>query len=367
MQNLTINQYVTKKIFKNFIGIFFILIIIIFGNQLFIVSKESLKLGLLSNEIIQYISFKILRDIHQVINLSFLASIILTLVNMNKNSEKIIIHFAGISQIGLVKRFHVLFIAITITSLIFSLFISPFAKKEIYNQNEVAKTRPNYLFLKEGEFQNFSGFTFFSPKIISNDNTQNLKSVFLFSEDSDKTEIISAAEGIKYYDKNTDKVLLTLINGQIFQASNLNKNISKFDKYTFKIYDNEKGSILDDNNKVELQSSFNLLNFNSNQENAEIFHRLSSPVMLFILVFLFTLIVESNPRNPKKNSMLFGMLIYTLYFNLLIFVQRLIAEGDVSFILGFIGSHAFFIGIIMFFYFSRNNVNSYGRKTIKKT
>jgi len=143
-----LSNYLISKIIYNFSGIFLILSLIIFGNQFFLVAKESVEYGFLTSEIFPLVLLKLLRDFPTLFNFSVFAAIVVTLKRLGDSSEKIILHSNSISDyqiFKLISKF--VFFALTI-SLLGSLFLSPLAKNEINNLKLNSSNRPEYIFFK---------------------------------------------------------------------------------------------------------------------------------------------------------------------------------------------------------------------------
>jgi len=96
--NSKIFIYLTKRIVLSFFAIFTILTFIIFGNQLFLVLNQSLKVGFVSSELLPYMSLKVLRDMPFIISLGFSLAITFSLNYLYKNSEMVILNNAGIGD-----------------------------------------------------------------------------------------------------------------------------------------------------------------------------------------------------------------------------------------------------------------------------
>ena len=358
MSHYILSKYLSKKVYVNFFGLFAILIIIFFGNQFYIVAKESLKIGLFNFEILPFLQYKILRDLHELITIAFIGSITLTLLKITKTSEKTIFHLAGFSEFSLIKLLIKPIIIFLIFNICLSLFVSSYAKQELYEIKDNANNRPEFIFLNENQFQSFEKSIFYSPSIETNNKNQVMEDIFLFSDSPMNKIVISAKKGFKYFDSKTGNIYLDLIDG--YQFNNLIENsvgsISRFDSFKLKIFDGSKKKNFNQKNEIETYSFFKLLGINSNESYAEISYRISQPILLFLLVFFSVISTGTNARNLRSYSIFLMLLIFVAYKNSIIFTKQLIIYDSFSPFLAFMLPHVTFIGIIIFFKIMKNRI-----------
>ena len=358
MSTQILSKYLSKKVYVNFVGLFVILVIFFFGNQFYIVAKESLKIGLFEFEIFPFLQFKILRDLHELISISFIGSITLTLLKITKTSEKTIFHLAGFSDFSLIKLLIKPMIVFIFLNMCLSFFITSYAKHKLSEFKNNAENRPGFVFLNQNQFQEFSGYVFYSPFIETNEDTQVIRDIFLFSDTANNQIVISAKKGVKFFDPLTRNIYLDLSDGQLYKnlSGNFVESISKFNSYKLKIYDGSTKNKLEQKNEVETYNISELIGINSNESYAEISYRISQPILMLLLVFFSVLLSGTNARSYRSYSIFLMLLIFIAYSNFIIFTKQLIIYDSFDPFLAFILPHAVFIGIMILIKITKNRI-----------
>jgi len=344
LRTLILSKDLSKKTFLNSIWIALIILLIVFGNQFFIVAKESIKIGFYGNEIIPYILFKIIRDLPLIISFSFSTGLAYSLHKANKDSEKVIFHSNGMSNIGIIKLLSPLILIVFFIVLVLSNILSPWANDQIAINKNRASERPSYVFLYEKQFQIFGKYVFYTDSIENIDEDQFLNNVYLFSKNNAEDSFVFSKKGKKTYDKKNKKIYLDLDTGSIYKIyNNKIENISEFDKY--KILIHEAKDIYESTvvPEVEAQNFFKLISLNTNHSLAELFFRISLPVFLLINSIFLIINSESNPRKIKNHYLLYGLVFFVIYFNMILYSKSLIIDGQISALVGFICLHLFVI------------------------
>ena len=352
-----LSSFLSKEIFFSFVGIIIILSIVILGNQLYIVSKESLKIGLETVEILPFVLYKYLGDLTEIFVISYILSFIVVFLKLKKRSEKIIIHTGGLGNFSILRVTFPIFFPFILLIFFVSFYLSPWASSQEYKYKEMAENRPAYLFLKENKFQKIGKYTFYSPSVVVTNEGQRIADVFLVTNDIQKPiTIITSKFAHKITNSENAEVFLDLNNGFIFEnvtTESIGK-ITEFNKYLVKIFDKSQSKIIHSNDP---RSSMlhELLFLDNNASVAEIHYRFTQISQIVYVAIFFLLIVGINPRSKKNYSPLLTLIFYLFCFYCTIFSQTLITKGELSFFEGFIATHAIFIGIITLLYFFKKN------------
>jgi len=364
-----LSNYLISKIIYNFSGIFLILSLIIFGNQFFLVAKESVEYGFLTSEIFPLVLLKLLRDFPTLFNFSVFAAIVVTLKRLGDSSEKIILHSNSIGDYQIFKLISKLVFFTISISLLGSLFLSPSAKKEINNLKLNSSNRPEYIFLKEGQITEFDKNIFFAEQIIPSENSEDLINIYLIKPDKWKQKVITAPSGKKIIDQNKN-IKLQLFNGSIYEISDnaYVEQISQFKYYESSLY--VENSVKHNNSdKLESKNLFELLSDSSRQDLIELNLRISQPLSLLILTIIGVAISASNPKKTSNKSILTGLIFFIMYFNLIFFFKDLADEESNNLYILFAIPHIIFLLIVFIIFNLKYNFiqNLYVNKTPKKS
>ena len=315
MIKVIISKYITKRVLTTFLAVFFLLILIVFGNQFFIVSNEGIKIGLYNLEIFQIISLKIIRSLSELIVLSFLMAITISLNRLNKTSEKIIFHANGISNLNIFFFIRSVTFPVVLIVTFLAVEISPWAKNEISIVIKNAQNRPDYLFFKEGQFQTINHNTLFTEKASINEGSQNLENVFLFVDNKkQKNKVVTAKDGVKSLNLSNKNVYLNLSNGNIYDFSSEGNIIrsTKFDNYKTLLYE-ERNSFSDREDVNENKSIYELVNSGDELSRSEFLYRLLTPLTFPLLIYIAIVITNTHGRSSKNYPIIIIICIYLVF------------------------------------------------------
>jgi len=357
--NNIIIRFLNTQVLLTFFAFFIVISLIIFGNQFFLVLNRSLSAGYYGSELFQLMTLKYIRDTPFVISFSFSLATIYSLNRLYRNSEMVILTNSGA---GDYKLFKILLPVIILIFLIVSFLISyvvPKVNKEINFIKNDASSRPDYIFFKEGVFQNFKNenFVFYAHKIENSDENQIMKNIFLFS--AADNELILSETGEKIFSDLTGKVFLRLFNGKIYHNIGGNSigdlSISDFKKFEILLYEPNIANEIKPINQAETENTYTLMTTYNNENFRELFFRLSISISFIVISFFSIQISKSNPRRTRNYSLGYGLLIYIGYYNLLLYTKEIGELNSYEIMLTFLSAHLPFLVLVLIIIFFRNN------------
>jgi len=314
--------------------------------------KESLKIGLFNNEIFNLLILKILRDTPLILSLSVIIGLGLLMDRLKSSSELIILNLSGFGKNHFIKLILYPVIFFLTLSIVFTGFVSPSINSQIDLIKDSAAKRPVKINFNDKEFIEFNShkIVFYAENLDSSeDNKQNFSNIFLFKNsdvNKDNSVFISAKSAEKNISSNN--FILFLRNGRLLEFSNTSlKKISNFDFMEIKIpfkFKNQltEGTDIDNLNFIELISNISIINLK------EIIYRLSQTIMLIILTFFTISIYGINHREGmQKTNILLIIFVYTIYYNLLLYIKSDQIDAIIS-ILAFFITHVFFLLLVLF-------------------
>ncbi|MBZ0093125.1 MAG: LptF/LptG family permease, partial [Sulfuricellaceae bacterium] len=85
----------------------------------------------------------------------------------------------------------------------------------------------------------------------------------------------------------------------------------------------------------------------------ELLWRLGLPVSAFILALLAIPLSFVNPRAGRSMNLIFAVLIYMVYSNLISIVQAWVVQGKISFVTGIWSVHLFMVAVLLVLFYRR--------------
>ena len=201
-QNSLIARYIRRNLVTLFFAIFFIIGLVLFGNQFVLMVQESVERGIPIQELMPLVSFNMIRDVSLILSLSLFLAIILTISQLYKNSEAVVMNSLGLSD----KHFIVFIQPLVLLSFVIIFFLTiyavPWANQQKNIMEEETKNASEFSFITEGEFEIFKqgDIVFYASESKSLDNVgeQNMEEIFIYAIDDGNPVIVLASEAKKY-------------------------------------------------------------------------------------------------------------------------------------------------------------------------
>ena len=358
-QNSRIARYVMRNLVTLFFAIIFIIGLVLFGNQFILTVQESVEKGIPIQELMPLVSFNMIRDMSTLLSLSLFLTIILTISNLYKNSEAIVMNSLGLND----KHFMIFIQPIVLLSFVIIFFLTiiavPWANQQKNIMEEETKNASEFSFITEGEFEIFKqgDIVFYASESKSLDTTgkQNMEEIFIYGINDGNPVIVLASEANKYIDSKSNSTYLKLKDGIRYMGipGNENVNILNFDTYDLEIVSGEIRKSLAVYTQIESKNTLDLIKDGSLYDKAELQWRLSQPISVLILTVIGVFLGKTSPRGGNGVNLLIGIIIFLLYYNGLLVAKSAIELGQVDPIIGLWGVHLFMVIFILLLYHFR--------------
>ena len=364
-QNTIISRYILRNLIVFFLAITFIIGLIVFGNQFVLTTQESLSFGIPIKELMPLVGFNMLRDIPIILILSLFLSIIITISQLYKNSEAVVMNSIGLGDrdfINLIKP--IVFVSFIIVFYL-TIFAVPWAKQQKSIAEDVTVNASEFSFITEGKFESFKNgeIVFYASESNITDTVgeQNMEEIFIYALDKGKPVIVLASEANKYTNAETESIYLRLKNGIRYEGlpGNENINILNFEQYDLEIVSGDIQKSISNFSEIEEQNTIDLLREGGVKANAEIQWRISQPISVLILSIFGVFLGKSSPRTGKGINLIIGIVVFMLYNNALLVAKSSIESSQLSPIIGMWGIHLSLLLILIIFYQFRQGKIAY--------
>ena len=367
--NTIISKYLLKSLIVFFVAIFFIIGLIIFGNQFVLTVQESVEHGIPIQELMPIIGFNMLRDLPVILSLSFFLSIIISISQLYKSSEAVVMNSIGIGDKSFIHLIQPVVMLLFLLVFFLTIYAVPWAKQQKSIAEDETVNASEFSFITEGKFESFKNgeIVFYASESSSVDNAgeQNMEEIFIYLSKSDSPIVVLASEATKYTDSNNESIYLRLKDGVRYEGlpGDENVNILNFDKYDLEIVSGEVQKTLSSFSEIEEKTSIDLLLDGGLLANAEIQWRLSQPISILILSIIGVLLGKTSPRTGKGVNLLFGVIIFMLYNNTLLVAKNSIESGQLNPIIGLWSIHILLIlAVLIFYQFRQGKLSSFVAK-----
>ena len=355
-QNSRIAKYIRHNLVTLFFAIFFIIGLVLFGNQFVLMVQESVERGIPLQELMPLVSFNMIRDVSLILSLSLFLAIILTISQLYKNSEAVVMNSLGLSD----KHFIVFIQPLVLLSFVIIFFLTiyavPWAMQQKNIMEEETKNASEFSFITEGAFEVFKQgkivFYASESKPLDTIEGQNMEEIFIYAFDNEKPVILLASEAKKYIDSESKSIYLRLKDGVRYQGipGNENINILNFDWYDLEIVSGELQKSIVIYTKIEGKSTLDLVKEGGRYANAELQWRLSQPITVLILSVIGVFLGKTSSRGGKGVNLLIGIIVFLLYYNGLLIAKSAIELGQMDPIIGLWGVHLLMVLLLLLLY-----------------
>ena len=355
-QNSRIARYIRRNLLTLFFAIFFIIGLFVFGNRVVLTVQASFERGIPLQELIPLVSFNMIRDVTLILTLSLFLAIILSISQLYKNSEAIVMNSIGLSDKHFIAFIQPTVLLTFVIVVFLTTYAVPWAKQQKNIVEEESKNASEFSFITEGEFEIFKqgDIVFYASESKSLDTIggQNMEEIFIYAFDDENPVIVLASEAKKYIDSESGSTYLRLKDGIRYTGipSNENKNILEFDLYDLEIISGEFQKSVAIYTKIEDKSTIDLIKEGGRYANAELQWRLSQPITVLILSVIGVFLGKASPRGGKGVNLLIGVIVFMLYYNGLLVAKSSIELGQMDPIIGLWGIHLLMIILILLLY-----------------
>ena len=365
-QNSRIARYIRRNLVALFFAIFFIIGLVLFGNQFVLMAQESVERGIPLQELMPLVSFNMIRDVSLILSLSLFLAIILTISQLYKNSEAVVMNSLGLNDKHFIFFIQPLVILSFIIIFFLTIYAVPWANQQKNIREEETNNASEFSFITEGEFEVFKQgeIVFYASESKSQDTTgeQNMEEIFIYTLYDGIPVIILASEAKKYIDPKSKSTFLYLKDGIQYQGipSDENIQIGKFDTLKKEIISGELQKSLAIYTKIEGKSTLDLIKEGGSYANAELQWRLSQPVMVLILSVFGVFLGKASPRGGKGVNLLIGIIVFMLYNNALLIAKSAIELSQMDPVIGLWGVHLLVLMLLILLYqFRKGKIATY--------
>jgi len=365
-QNSRIAKYIRRNLVTLFFAIFFIIGLVLFGNQFVLMAQESVERGIPLQELMPLVSFNMIRDVSLILSLSLFLAIILTISQLYKNSEAVVMNSLGLNDKHFIFFIQPLVILSFIIIFFLTIYAVPWANQQKNIREEETNNASEFSFITEGEFEIFKQgeivFYASESKSLNTIGEQNMEEIFIYVFDNENPVIVLASEATKYIDSVSDSIYLRLKDGVRYQGipSNDNINILNFDLYDLEIVSGELQNSVAIYTKIEGKSTLDLIKEGDLYAKAELQWRLSQPITVLILSVIGVFLGKVSPRGGKGVNLLIGVIVFMFYYNGLLVAKSAIELGQMEPLIGLWVVHFLMIVLLLLIYqFRQRKISNY--------
>lgn len=306
-----------------------------------------------SDAVVAFLGFFTLYALPLLLSVTLFVAVLMTLVRCYRDSEMVIWLGAGQSLTAWLKP--VLAYALPIVALIaiLALLVSPWAADkgvqyaaQIEERDDVSRVTPGVF----GESKNRDR-VFFVEAV--EDDESRVRNVFISSVQQGRQGLMISRGGRLMTADNGDRFIV-LEDGRRYEGEpgTAAYRVTEFERYALRVQRKERET---PEVKARNASTLVLLTVFSDSFRGELMWRIAMPVSALLLALLAIPLSFVNARAPRLVNLVFALLIWITYWNLMVLVKARIARDRLDFWIGVWIVHGVILLLLLALYVYRTN------------
>lgn len=311
--------------------------------------------GILPNDAIGTIlTFYLVQFMPMMLSLAIFLATLLTLTRWHRDSEMVIWMNAGLSLRQWVMPILRFITPIVLIISLFSLLVVPWANDRADNYRAQLKKRDELASISPGTFKESNN----GERIYFIESFDKLgdevKNIFVQSKQNGKTGIITANSGSRFKASNGDN-FLRMEHGRRYEITPNTREVltTEFERYDIRVEIKETAPSSD---TAQTRSTRSLIAGATNADHAELHWRLAIPISTIVMVLLAIPLSFVDPRAGRSLNIMFAILIFIIYNNMLSIFQAWVTQGKISVMVGLWPVHFSFILLGWYLYYRRKHL-----------
>jgi len=305
-----------------------------------------------NDAIMTMLGFNLIQFLPMMMSLTIFLTVLLTLTRWHQDSEMVIWFSSGLGITRWIRPIITFAIPVILIIAVLSFFVMPWATQKVEDYRVQLKSRDETSSISPGEFKETGG----GDRVYFVESFDKLgtavKNVFIHSTQHQKTGIIVANQGSRYTAENGDKFVL-LEQGRRYEkkAETAEMSSTEFESYAIRLQAKEVNRKPPSSERLATETLFYSDNL---RDKAELHSRLAIPVSAILLVLLAIPLSFVDPRAGRSLNLMFAILIFVIYNNVLNIFEGLVTQGKISPIIGLWPVHILFTLLAIYLFYRRN-------------
>ncbi len=280
-------------------------------------------------DVMLFMAYSVLGRLPTILTLSLFIAMVSTLSRMYRDSEMVVWFTSGQGLAGFLKPVFRFAWPVLLVITLAALFVWPWTNQQTKNMQSRYEQRSDLDRVAPGQFQESSSGNrvFFIDRNLAGEQASN--NVFIASTEKGKSSITTARSG--RIESQEDAQFLMLENGQRLEnvVGQSALKISDFEEYGTKT--GSANPLTSNEPEAKLLSIRALINAPTPGNQSELAWRLGLALASLNFVILAVALASVNPRGGRSSNMIFVLLTFVVYNNLVNLGQSWIFVGLISF------------------------------------
>ena len=299
--------------------------------------------------VIGLIAFGILTYLPVLLGIAVFVAVLLTLSRSYRDSEMTVWFTSGLSIAAWIRPVLQFALPVAVVCALLSLVIAPWSQAQSAEYQRLLESRDEVSSVTPGVFRESrsSDRVFFVDKLSERDDVVN--NVFVQSTQGNRLGVMVAQRGFIETAPNGDRFVV-LLNGRRYEGTpgRLDYRTVDFQRYAIRIEPHEAKRTPPSSKAL---SSLELLREHRPEQIAELQWRIALPLAVVIMGLFAVPLAFVNPRSGRSWNLVFAVLTYVLYNNLLSIFQAWTAQGRIPGWMGLWPVHLTMVTLVLVLFY----------------
>jgi lipopolysaccharide export system permease protein len=314
---------------------------------------------LAADAVVALLGFGAINYLPTLLSLTVFIAVLMTLSRSYRDSEMSIWFSSGLPLTAWIRPVLQFAVPIVAVIAVLSLFLTPWALTKSAEYRQRVDARDEVSQVSPGTFKESAQAdrVFFVEGIAGTEG--RVKNVFVSSMQNGRQGVVVASEGHTETMANGDRFLI-LQNGRRYEGTpgTAEYRVMEFERYGVRIESKEARGITATQKNMPLGE---LVAKPTPENLAELVWRVGIPLSALNLALLAIPLSFVNPRAGRTNNLLFALLTFMFYSNMVSISQAWVGQGKLPFDVGVWAVHVLMLGLLLVMFSRRLMVFSWGR------
>jgi lipopolysaccharide export system permease protein len=354
MNGATLDRYLLREAATSWAAVTLVLLLIMLSTRFASLLGEAASGGLPRDLLFKIVGLSSLQYLVILVPVSLLLGTMLSLGRLYKDNEIAAMTGCGVSLFRLYRPFLALGLLLSLFTALLSFEVSPWAGRTGDYLVKDARRLIQYLPFESGRFTTVADGRGVFYTAETDKGKEKLTSVFAQIETDKGVSIVVANEGRQRLNEETGDREISLYGGWRYEGQPGAQlyDILRFDEFTTRV---TPPQFIYTGGKRKLMATGDLWKSTDLQDRAELHWRIAAPLSVFLLTLLAVPLSYVGPRQGRYGKIVFGMVIYLFYSNLLGIGQSWIGKGKIPEAVGLWWVHAIVLVAALYLIGARMN------------
>lgn len=297
-----------------------------------------------------------------LLSLTLFISVLMTLSRMYRDSEMVVWFSSGLSLQDWARPVLRFAAPIVLAILALSLFLAPWAQSKSNEYRQRMDQRNDISRVSPGTFkESSSGDRVFFVERVSGAQSERgeVGNIFVNSVQHGRLGVMAAANGYMDQAENGDRFIV-LEHGNRYEGmpGSAEYRTMEFERYSIRIETQESR---EPKASPRGFSTRRLIKEPTPTNQGELLWRFGVPLSALVLALLAIPLSFVNPRAGRTNNLVFAILTFMIYSNLISLSQAWVARGKLPFEIGVWGVHVLMLTLLIVLFWKRLSLSPWSR------